>query len=145
MFQSITGCGRRKRQHTSCLLSLKAKELWFKKKEENDIVHNFVPLLLVLLIILKIKDTTYGRLGHKQIKNYIFPPRESSDSIEKETLQQPTPPTAQKTQSMEPTDAPKFTLRRYLIDMLLEFSASTNVIVPLGDLVYHLCDRDGDN
>ena len=28
--------------------------------------------------------------------------------------------------------------------MLLEFSASTNVIVPLGDLVYHLCDRDGD-
>ena len=114
------------------------------KKEENYIAHNFVPILLVLLRILKIKDVTCGRLGRKQIKNYIFPPKETSDSIEKGTLQQPTPPKAQKRQSMEPTDAPKFTLRRYLIDMLLEFSASTNVIVPLGDLVYHLCDRDGD-
>ena len=53
------------------------------KKEENDIAHNFVPILIVLLRILKIKDVTCGRLGRKQIKNYIFPPKETSDSIEK--------------------------------------------------------------
>ena len=136
---------RKKTAHLLNLLSFESERIMVQnKKEENDIAHNFVPILLVLLRILKIKDVTCGRLGRKQIKNYIFPPKETSDSIEKGTLQQPTPLKAQKRQSMEPTDAPKFTLRRYLIDMLLEFSASTNVIVPLGDLVYHLCDRDGD-
>ena len=85
-----------------------------------------------------------GMLARKQIKDYIFPERDIGDAIKSEKLHETTPRKTHKTQSMEPTDAPKFTLRRFLIDMLLEFSASTNVIVPLGDLIYNLCDRDGD-
>lgn len=136
---------RKKTVHLLNLLLFESERIMVQnKKDENHVAHNFVPILLVLLRILKIKETTCGMLARKQIKDYIFPERDIGDSIKNEKLHETTPRKTQKTQSMEPTDAPKFTLRRYLIDMLLEFSASTNVIVPLGDLIYNLCDRDGD-
>ena len=116
------------------MLNMESEKIMIDNIKDNNIVtNNFVPILLVLIRILKIKK--FNNDAFNMVQTFIFPnnlPRDKDIA------------TTNGKRNMEPIDAPNFTLRRYLINMLLEFSSSTNVIIPLGDLLYILCKQDGD-
>ena len=116
------------------MLNMESEKIMIDNIKDNNIVtNNFVPILLVLIRILKIKN--FNNDAFNMVKTFIFPNNLPQD---KDIA------TTNGKRNMEPIDAPNFTLRRYLINMLLEFSSSTNVIIPLGDLLYILCKQDGD-
>jgi hypothetical protein len=129
-------------KHLLGMLKLESEQIIIENNKDNNIVTNrFVPILLVIIRILKIKQIQ-KKDAFDIIKKFIFPHDQNFDNINAASINKNEK--EPKKRNMEPNDAPKFTLRRYLISMLLQFSSNVNVIVPLGDLLYLLCNEDGE-